>query len=360
MSSGKRVLGRGLADLIPVGGDGPDSGGPKEATIGLAPGAGASVQEAPIATLRANPRQPRTHFDDGALQELAASIQSNGILQPILVRPRTPGGFEIVAGERRYRAALLAGLKTVPIIVRELTDAETLAVALIENLIREDIGPLETARAFQRLMEDFGWTQEEMGRRVGKSRPAVSNALRLLELPLVIQQSLERGEIMEGHARALLGDRTQREAPLFRDRQTRVFQQVIARGLSVRDVERLMREGDGASSARPSGSSRGGDQAVSRETSRVGPLDIAAAAAATADRRALEDRLREVLGTQVRITGTDDRGRIEIEYFSADDLDSMIARLEEAFRLKAEKIVAPPPARGAGLSNLIPGTSRNR
>jgi ParB family chromosome partitioning protein len=333
MSSAKRVLGRGLADLIPVGGDAVSNGNGavKEAAIGVA--GGGAVSEAPIATLHPNPRQPRTHFDDAALDELAASISANGILQPILVRPLPNGGYEIVAGERRYRAALLAGLKSLPIIIRELTDAETLALALIENLIREDIGPLETARAFQRLMEDFGWTQEEMGRRVGKSRPAVSNALRLLELSLPMQQSLERGELTEGHARALVGDRSQRENPGFRERQNRVFQQIVSKNLSVREAERLMR-GPVSDPEDPSASA--GKPGVSRETSAPGDLDRNSVA--SIERRALEDRLRDALGTQVRISGTDARGRIEIEYFSPDELDGLLVRLESTFAPKSERI----------------------
>ena len=356
-------MGRGLADLIPVGGDAASNGSNgangngagKEAAIGIA--GGGSVSETPIATLHPNPRQPRTHFDDAALEELAASISANGILQPILVRPRPNGGYEIVAGERRYRAALLAGLKTLPIIIRELTDAETLALALIENLIREDIGPLETARAFQRLMEDFGWTQEEMGRRVGKSRPAVSNSLRLLELSQPMQQSLERGEITEGHARALVGDRSVRESPGFRERQSRVFHQVASRNLSVREVERLMR-GPAPDSAEAGNSSD--RSTVSRETLSSQPDRNSLA---SIERRALEDRLRDVLGTQVRISGTDDRGRIEIEYFSADELDGLMGRLESAFAPKTERITGSavaqnPPKSGGGPIRGLLGSPR--
>lgn len=364
MSSAKRVLGRGLADLIPVGGDGVSNGNgngsAREASIGVA--GGGSASETPIATLHPNPRQPRTYFDDNALEELAASITANGILQPILVRPRPTGGYEIVAGERRYRAALLAGLKTVPIIIRELTDAETLALALIENLIREDIGPLETARAFQRLMEDFGWTQEEMGRRVGKSRPSVSNALRLLELSSPMQQSLERGEMTEGHARALVGDRSQRENAGFRERQNRVFQQTIAKSLSVREVERLMR-GPAPDSSEFTGPT--GRANVSRET--FSGTDTDRNSLESIERRALEDRLRDVLGTQVRIAGTDDRGRIEIEYFSADELDGLLSRLESTFAPKSEQITGSKrggesarnqPTPGGGLTHGLLGSPR--
>lgn len=288
------MLGRGLSDLIPLGGVGADSPRPTSSDL------------VSIGTLHPNPGQPRTHFDEDALTELSDSIKANGILQPILVRPRTTGGYEIVAGERRYRAALKAGLKQVPVIVRELSDEETLALALIENLIREDIGPLETARAFRRLMDDFGWTQEEMGQRVGKSRPAIANSLRLLELPEPILQSLERGELSEGHARALLGDRKLRAEPDFQRRQLQTFRQAVQKKLSVRDVERLMAPPPASSQPTPPQSGAG---------------------VTSAEWKALEDRLRANLGTRVRLNGSSEKGKIEIEFFSAEELDGLIARL---------------------------------
>lgn len=324
MSSGKRVLGRGLADLIPVGGGAANVLG---STNEGAPVSNA-VAEVAIASLHANPNQPRTHFDEGALTELATSIQANGILQPILVRPRIAGGYEIVAGERRYRAALKAGLIRVPVIVRELTDEETLALALIENLIREDIGPMETARAFRRLMDDFGWTQEEMGQRVGKSRPAIANALRLLDLPQQIQESLERSEITEGHARALLGDRRIRQDSVFQERQNEIFRQAVSRGLSVRDVERLM--------AQPTPSP---DRRQDQQGQQVTP----------ADWKALEDRLRSALGTRVRLVGSAERGKIEIDFFSSDELEGLLTRLDPT----APPVVAESPLGRA--SNPIQG-----
>jgi ParB family chromosome partitioning protein len=310
MPNGKRVLGRGLADLLPVGGDGADSGAK------LGPG-----QEVSIVSVHRNPRQPRTRFDEASLAELTDSIRANGILQPLLVRPRPSGGYEIVAGERRYRAALAAGLKQVPIVVRNLTDEETLALALIENLIREDIGPLETARAFQRLMDDFGWTQEEMGRRVGKSRSAVANSLRLLRLPEPIQQSLERGELMEGHARTLLGEDRQSQDPTFRDRQMRVFRQIRERGLSVREVERLMR----------------GEKAQERRRERT--LLAANAKIDHIELSHIEDRIRTALAMEIQVVGTVERGQVVIKFSSADELDSLISRLEA----KPEPELFPTP-----------------
>ena len=293
---------------MPVGGNGTDE-------IELGPG-----QEVPIATIHPNPRQPRTRFNETALNELVDSVRANGILQPILVRPRVAGGYEIVAGERRFRAAKLVGLKQVPIVLRALSDEDTLALGLIENLIREDLGPLETARAFRRLMEDFGWTQEEMGKRVGKSRSAVANALRLLRLPEMIQEALEKSELTEGHARALLGEDKQSQEPVFRERQTRVFRQIKDKGLNVRDVERLMREekvrflnASDRSPAEPLIANVRPSRALLPEH-----IDISA----------LEDRLRGAMGTKVRIVGGAERGRIEVEYYSAEELDGIMARFE--------------------------------
>jgi len=344
MSSVKRAaLGRGLADLIPVGGDAPLKNGTAQQTGG---DGGAGPLEVAVGLLHPNPKQPRTRFDEAALAELADSIADNGILQPILVRPRagtssTTSGYEIVAGERRYRAALKAGLTRVPVVVRQLTDEETLALALIENLIREDIGPLESARAFQRLMDDFGWTQEEMGKRVGKSRPTISNALRLLLLPPEIQESLERGQISEGHARILVGDGAHRNSPEFRAHQNRVFRLAVDRQLSVREVEALIREG----AAQAAAASVGANNTVSRETKGAsgkrgagnrgggGAADDAEAATLSeAEWRDIEDRLRTALGTQVKLTGAAGRGRIEVEFFSADELDGLLTRLGAATR----------------------------
>lgn len=260
----------------------------------------------PVALLKPNPNQPRTRFDETALEELAESIRVNGVLQPLLVRPRSGGIYEIVAGERRYRAALRAGLTRVPAVIRNLSDDDTLALALIENLIREDIGPLEAARAYRRLMEEFGWTQEEMGRRVGKSRPVIANTLRLLELPDEIQSGLDEGKLTEGHARALLGDRRHREAAGFAQRQLDTFRDIVRKGLTVREVERRM----SAPAVSPS----------------------PAMGSVNPDWTALEDRLRSALGTRIRLSGTMERGKLEVEFFSPEELEGLLSRFEKLSR----------------------------
>ncbi len=283
------MLGRGLADLLPAG------GGAGADLAGAAP-----AREIPIGRIRANPGQPRVRFEETALEELAESIRNNGILQPLLVRP-VGSDYEIVAGERRFRAALRAGLVRVPAVVRVLGDDEALAIALVENLIREDIGPLEAARAYRRLMDDFGWSQEEMGKRVGKSRPVIANALRLLELPSPIQGGLEEGRISEGHARALLGDRKNREDTGFAVRQQALYEEAAAGRLSVRDVERRM--------------------AAETKVPKPSP---------SADIAGIEDLFRSKVGTRVRLVGTVERGRLEIHYYSAEELDALLGRFADA------------------------------
>ncbi len=313
------MLGRGLADLIPAGGN--ESG---RGNFGIAGTIGAGKEpigeEVPLTLLHPNPNQPRTYFDATALGELADSIRANGILQPILVRPRPAPlpGYEIVAGERRYRAAREAGLTKVPVVVRVLSDEETLALALIENLIRQDIGPLETARAYSRLMSEFGWTQEQMGKRVGKSRVSVANHLRLLKLPDTIQQAVERGELSEGHARALLGgEGAEADNDVFRTRQTAIFEQAVGEKLTVRDVERLMR------------TEPAGVEQVAMPLVSVSPVVATPPAPPDPNRTALEDKLRAAFGTKVRVSwdATGETGKIELGFFSADERDALLERL---------------------------------
>jgi ParB family chromosome partitioning protein len=276
----KRALGRGLGALLP----------PADA-----PGEGARLRELPIDALAPNPSQPRKHFAAEALGELAASIRSAGVLQPIVVRPRGDR-YEILVGERRWRAAREAGLDRVPAIIRDATDAEAIELALVENLLREDLNPLEEADAYQRLMAEFAWTQEELARRIGKDRASIANVLRLRRLPSVIQEDLRAGRLTMGHARALLGLPTAAAQLKARD-------EILAQDWSVRVTEagirRLRRTG--ASSSRR----------------RSPEMD------------ALEEELRLALGTRVRVLGSLSRGRVELPYRSAAELEALHAALTD-------------------------------
>jgi ParB family chromosome partitioning protein len=278
----RRPLGRGLDALIP--------GAPKPTMPEIA--SAGHEQQVAIDRIRANPRQPRTDFNEVALNELAASIRVQGIIQPLLVRPDGDGAYELVAGERRLRAARLAGLREVPIVVRQASDRESLELALIENIQRDDLSPLEEAAAYQRLLDDFGHTQEEIATQVGKSRPAIANTLRLLRLPEPIKQEIARGRLSAGHARVLLSLESA-------DAQLRASRQILARQLSVRDTEKLA----------------GGR----REPERPAPRDP--------HRAALERELAASLGTRVRILPRGRGGRIEIEYYSSEELRGLAERL---------------------------------
>lgn len=188
-----------------------------------------------INELEPNRGQPRKEFSEEAMRELADSIAQHGVLQPLLVRPLLSGGYQIVAGERRWRASRMAGLATVPALIRELTDSEVMQIALIENLQREDLKPLEEAQGYQALMEEFGFTQDEISKSVGKSRPAVTNALRLLNLPEAVRGMLARGDLSAGHARTLLS---------FKDEAAMLAaaKRVVAEGLSVRELEKMAKK----------------------------------------------------------------------------------------------------------------------
>ena len=267
MSAKPRGLGRGLDALLPR----VDGG----------------VKQAAIATLRVSSLQPRRSFDEVALAELAASIAEKGVLQPLLVRP-VDTGYEIVAGERRFRAAQIAGLDRVPVVVRELSDQQTLEIAIIENLQREDLNAIEEARAFQQLM-GFGLTQEQVAQAVGKSRSAVANTVRLLTLPAGAIDALEAGIISAGHARAVLA-----QAPEDRDWALR---QVVERHLSVRQAEALRR---------PSGRGRPAD----RDERHV----------------ALAEDLTRYVGSRVRVRGGT-RGAIELHFHDTDELQRLLELL---------------------------------
>jgi ParB family transcriptional regulator, chromosome partitioning protein len=273
----KRGLGRGLGALIP-GAEGP----------------GVATLEIPLTELEANPFQPRRHFDQAALEELAATIRSLGVLTPVVVR-RGPAGYQVVAGERRIRAAKLAGLTRIPAVVKEASDAQALEMALVENLQREDLNPVEGAEAYRRLIEGFGLTQEEVAERVGRDRSSVANALRLLKLPRRVREDLASGVISEGHARALLGLEKQADQLEARD-------MVVKRGLTVRATEALVRRWRGAAPARSDRQVMGGDPNL----------------------QALEDQLRAALGTKVRIVRNGKGGTLEISFFSHEDLTRLV------------------------------------
>ncbi len=272
----KRGLGRGLGALIP--------GAAQVPALVEAD----SAATAPIDAITANPFQPREIFDEAAIADLAESIRSKGLLQPLLVR-RVGSGYQLIAGERRFRAAQRAGLIRVPITVREADDRESLELALIENLQRENLNPIEEARAFKRLADEFSLTQEDIARQVSKSRSAVTNSLRLLQLPREVIAQLESGELSAGHARSLLA--------LDPSLQVAVGREVAAKRLSVRDAEQLV-----------------------RERSRAATEDI--------EQRALEAELARTLGTKVHLRhNKSGSGHIVIDYFSLDALDGLLARL---------------------------------
>jgi ParB family chromosome partitioning protein len=249
-----------------------------------------------IDKISANPFQPRRSFDEAKIAELAASIRDQGVIQPLLVR-RNGDGYELVAGERRLRAAIQAGLKEVPVVLRDVSDNDALELALIENLQREDLNAIEEAEAYRRLHEQFHLNQEQIAEKIGKSRPAIANSMRLLMLPQEVQQEVASGKLSAGHARALLGLGT--EAAIIA-----AAREIIAKGLSARAAEKL--------AARFK---------IGRKKKHAAPLD--------ADLRALVEQLQRSLGTKVRLLQAKgaNRGKIEIKYFSAQDLDRIVQRL---------------------------------
>ena len=218
MASGRRGIGRGLAAILPE----------TEATDA------GELRELPVSLIKPNPSQPRTHFDEEALAALAASIQATGVVQPLLVRPLPDGSYELVAGERRWRAAQQAGVEKVPAVVRDQEEAERLQAALIENMVREDLNPVEEAKACDALVRELGLTKEELAKRVGRSRPAVSNLIRLLELPDEALQLLQSGDLSEGHGKALL-------AAAGNDVRRRLARDAARGGWSVRETEERVR-----------------------------------------------------------------------------------------------------------------------
>ncbi|MGH7352961.1 MAG: ParB/RepB/Spo0J family partition protein [Candidatus Rokuibacteriota bacterium] len=253
-----------------------------------------SLVEIPVDRISVNPNQPRKTFDFNSLKELSESIRTSGVIQPIIVR-REGDGYQLIAGERRWRAARQAGLQRVPGIVREATDAQSLELALIENLLREDLNPIEEADAYRKLLAQFGWTQDELAQRVGRDRSTIANCLRLLRLPEVIQADLRAGHLTMGHAIALLALPTESE-------QLRLREQILAHDWSVRATEDSVR--------------------VQRA------LRVGAPRRRTAEIVALEDRLARALMTRVRLRGNGRRGMIEVTYATADELERLTDLLE--------------------------------
>jgi ParB family chromosome partitioning protein len=280
----RKVLGKGLSSLLP--------NRPAPAAI-----QGEHVpSKLPLQAIQPNPMQPRTVFDAEGLEELAASMRAHGIIQPLIVR-RMGEGYQIVAGERRWRAAKLAGILEVPIVIQEVADPAMLELALIENIQREDLNPIEAAHAFERLGRELGLSQEEIGRRTGKDRATIANLVRLLKLPKEIQLLVAERRLSMGHARAILGLATAEE-------QIQVAERAVAQGLSVRQVEALVQELT-SDRARSSGGSR-------KESTQDPNV------------RAAAEELERALGTRVRIVElSDQRGRIEIEYYSQAELDRL-------------------------------------
>jgi ParB family chromosome partitioning protein len=274
--SGRKALGRGLAAIIP------QAATPEAERQ--------TIQEIAVTSIVPNPRQPRREFAEEQLRELAESLREHGVLEPVIVRPQG-SVFELVVGERRWRAAQIAGLARIPALVRVLDDKETVELALVENLQREDLNPIEEAEAFRRLSEDFGLTQEQIAERVGKRRSTVANRMRLLELESGLQDYVRSGQLSAGHARALLAVESGKE-------RSDLARRAMNEGLSVRQVEQL----------------------VGRSPRGTRKRQVPAKREERNDLSALEEELQQVLGTRVRIVGQGKRGRIEIEFYSDEDV----------------------------------------
>ena len=278
-------LGRGLSALIP------------ETDAGSATGSGGQLSSIEVKRVKANPFQPRLEFDPVTLKELKDSIRENGVIQPITVR-EVDGGYELIAGERRLRAVTDLGLDTIPAYIKVETKEEMLELALIENVQREKLNPIEQAKAFQRLIDECNLTQDEVAKKIGKDRTTITNILRLLKLPQEIQESVSNDEISMGHARALL-------ALDDRDAQKTVWKKTLRNGLSVRKVEKLVREIQETQSKKPA--------ARPRRSVYI---------------QKAEEELREILGTKVSIRPRRDGGSIEVEFYSPEDLNRLLELFE--------------------------------
>jgi len=281
MSKRRSGLGKGLGALLPD----------TDVTAGLS--------EAPVSAISPNPHQPRASIDENELRELADSMREYGVIQPLVVTRSGEHAYTLIAGERRWRAAQLIGLDSVPVVVKDVAPQQMLELALIENVQRADLNPLEEALAYRQLVEEFGLTQEQVAQRVGKSRVAVANTLRLLKLPDAIQKRLADASISEGHARALL---------MLDDtaHMQRLASRIVSDGLSVRQVEEQVRR---LNAGRPHSSKRKASGAISANT------------------RSLEDRMRRALGTKVNLYRTSRGGKIVIQFYSEEELDAIYRRI---------------------------------
>jgi len=284
----RKALGRGLEALIPTGVQGATSA----ATLPPPDSSSHGLQEIPISEIGANPYQPRKRFDDEAIKELAASIKATGVLQPVLVRRDGADGYQLVAGERRLRASHLAGLVRIPAVVKTVSDQEMMELALIENIQREDLNPIEEAKAYQALAETIGLTHDQISGRVGKQRVSITNTLRLLALPVEVQDMVSRGTLTAGHARAILALEVPAE-------QLLCARYVHTKGFSVRRTEAYVRRKLRRQHSRP----------------KLAKLD---------GLREWETKLQRQFGTQVSITASRKGGRVEFEYYSQEDLERLL------------------------------------
>ena len=302
MADKKRGLGRGLSALLPGGPPPVAGGGATVSPISAVVPRSRTYFAAGIEELYPSPEQPRHKFDEVKLAELADSIRAHGIIVPLVVRPRSDGGYFLIAGERRWRAAQRAGLHEVPVVVQDVAEGEALERALVENLQRADLGPLEEAAAYQRLVEEFGLTQDAIAERIGKDRSTVANAIRLLKLPAPVRQLVEDEQLTMGHARALLG---LEDAPAIE----RAARQVVDKQMSVRQTEALVKK--------------------ARVESTTPPKPPRSTPTKSASVRDLEERLTRTLGGPVTITEDEPgkAGRIEIRYLDLDHLDRLLDRL---------------------------------
>ncbi len=309
-----RGLGRGLSALIS---ENYNQAAPKPASNG--PAVVSGINHLPVMRLQPGQFQPRSYFDEGALTELAESIQKNGIMQPIIVRPVGGGRFEIVAGERRWRAAKQAGLETVPVIMREINNKQALELALVENIQRRDLNPLEEASGYQRLIEEFGYTNEELAETVGKSRSHIANLLRLQSLPEEVKLMVEKGDLTMGHARALLTT----------DNPVELAKLIVRKNLNVRQTENFSK-GAGTKSRKRADDEGGAAQKANAARAAFYNPNVSSGQK-DPDILALEETLSENLGLKVSIYDRGQSGEIVLSYDSLSQLDEILKRLGEGY-----------------------------